>query len=45
MQKEYSSLPSLREMAIITGGSRGNGAGIALELATRGANIGADNPS
>jgi NAD(P)-dependent dehydrogenase (short-subunit alcohol dehydrogenase family) len=43
MQREYSSLLLLEKMAIINGGSRGISAGIALELATRGANVGARN--
>jgi len=44
MQRQYSPLCFLGKIAIITGGSRGIDAGIALELATRGADVGAEDP-
>lgn len=42
MQSQHSSLPLAGKTAIIPGASQGIGAGIALELATQGANIGTE---
>jgi 3-oxoacyl-[acyl-carrier protein] reductase len=44
MESQLSYLPLAGKTAVVTGPSRGIGAGIALELATRGANVGSETP-
>jgi hypothetical protein len=45
MTSQATTLPLQGKVAIVTGASRGIGAGLALELASRGAKVGAQPPS